>query len=77
LIVWNFSHIDEVHLIFEVCSAVPSTDTVPGTGTYLIHLTFEVMEKEEGVRSARRRKSLESELQVLYTQYAALFLRGH
>jgi hypothetical protein len=25
------------------------------------------MEKEEGVRSARRRKSLESELQVLYT----------
>jgi hypothetical protein len=32
------------------------------------------MEKEEGVRSARRRKSLESELQVLYCIRTVLFL---
>jgi hypothetical protein len=32
------------------------------------------MEKEEGVRSARRRKSLESELQVLYCRRTVLFV---
>ena len=37
----------------------------------------QVMEKEEGVRSARRRKSLESELQVSNPMLPRLWFRFH